>query len=51
MESNGPRRYKFRNKKEKIWISHTLRKEDGGNTKDRLTMEPSGKQEKRKTKK
>jgi hypothetical protein len=50
MESNRPRRYKFRNKKKKIYTdwSHT-KKRGQGNTKGRLTMESSGKQEERKT--
>ena len=37
------RKRKFR------WIGHTLRKEDGGNIKSGPTMEPSRKQEERKT--
>jgi hypothetical protein len=52
MESNGPRRCKFRNKKENIWTdwSHT-KKRWWRNDKGRLTVEPSGKEEARKTKK
>jgi hypothetical protein len=43
MESNRPRRYKFRNKKKKfIWIGHTLRKEDGDIPKAALYWNPQG---------
>jgi len=52
-ESNRTRRYKFRNKKKRKfrWIGHTLRKEDGEIPKGCPTLEPSGKQEERKTEK
>jgi hypothetical protein len=43
MESNRPRRYKFRNKKKKIGcIGHTLRKEDGEIPKATLLWNPQG---------
>jgi hypothetical protein len=51
MDSNGLRRYKFRNKKTRQlndW-SHT-KKRGWGNTEGRLTLESSTKQEERKTK-
>jgi hypothetical protein len=50
MESNRPRKYKFSNKRKKIYMdwSHT-KKRGWGNTKGCLTME-SGKQEESKTK-
>jgi hypothetical protein len=48
--NNRPRRYKFSNKKNKIWMdwSHTERR-GWGNTKGRLTVGSSRKQEQRKT--
>jgi hypothetical protein len=46
VESNGPGRQKFRNKKNKIWMdwSH-VKKRGWGNTKGRLTVESSRKEE------
>jgi hypothetical protein len=51
MDSNRPRRYKFRYKEKKIYMdwSHT-KKRGWGYTKGHLTMEFSGKQEDRETK-
>jgi hypothetical protein len=43
MESNGPSRCKFRNKKEKFcWIGHTPRKDDGEIPKAALQWNPQG---------
>ena len=52
MESNRTRRYKFRNKKKKIYMdwSH-IKKRGWRNTKGRPTLESSRKQEERKTEK
>ena len=52
MESNKTGRYKCRNKKKKIWMvwSH-IKKRGWRDTKECTTLEPSRKQEERKTEK
>jgi hypothetical protein len=48
-ESNGPRRYKFSSKREKIEMDWSVTEKRGwGNIKGSLTEESSGKQEERK---
>ena len=52
MESNRTRRYKCRNKEKKIWMDRSHTKKRGWrDTKGCPTLEPSGKQEERKTEK
>jgi len=52
MESNRTRRYIFRNKKKKIYLDRSHIKKRGlRDTKGCPALEPSGKQEERKTKK
>ena len=52
MESNRTRRYKFRNKKKKIQMDQShIKKRRWRDTKGCPTLEPSGKQEERKTEK
>jgi len=52
MESNRTRSYKFRNKKKKIWMDWPqIKKRRWRDTKGCPTLEPSGKQEERKTEK
>jgi hypothetical protein len=52
MESNGPRRCKFKNRKRKFgWIGHTLRKDDGGIPKATLQFNPQGSRKRGKPKK
>ena len=52
MESNKTRRYKFRNKKEKIQMDRShIKKRGWRDNKGCPTLEPSGKQEERKTEK
>jgi len=52
MESNRTRRYKFRNKKKKIQMDQShVKKRGWRDTKGCPTLEPSGKQEERKTEK